>query len=418
MADATAAVAGAGADAREPGLARVIAALLIAGLVFRAPILVIGPVLPAIRTDLGVSHGVAGLLTSIPVLCMALLAPIGPVIAASIGSRLAVAICIAAVGGFGVLRAIVPGAALVILLTVAVGIGMGIVGPVLPMVVRRAARHHPALGTGAYVVGYIVGGTIAAAAVVPLATALGGWRPALEVLAGATFLSLIGWWILGPRDTGSAWVAPTLPRLPWRSPLAWNLGLAFGLQSTLFYASISWLASIYGERGWKPADAAGLSAFFAGLGLVSTILVPLFADRFGTRRQQLVAAAVLTIVGAIGIAAGPAAVAAGSPAAADPLAIPAIVLFGLGIGLFFPLLLTVPVDVSPSPATASALAAFMLLVGYLIASVAPVVLGAIRDATGTFTIAGWMLVGIAVLMLGAAIGLDERRIRARIGPLV
>ena len=404
-------------DGPEPALARVAAALLIAGLVFRAPILIVGPLVPMIRADLGISHGVAGLLTSIPVLCMAVLAPLGPVLAASIGPRLAVGLCIATVGGFGVLRAMVPGAALVILLTVGVGIGMGVVGPVLPMVVRRAARRHPALGTGAYVVGYIVGGTVAAATVVPLASILGGWRPAFGVVGGATFLALAGWWLLSPRDHGHVRAGPSRPRLPWRNPVAWNLGVAFGLQSTLFYSSISWLASIYGERGWKAADAAGLSAYFAGLGLISTLAVPLFGDRIGTRRQQLLAAAMLTVIGATGIAlgAGSAAGLGAGGAAVDPLALPAITLFGLGIGLFFPLLLTVPVDVAPSSTTASALAAFMLLVGYLIASVAPVVLGAVRDATGSFTIAAWMLVLIALLMLGTAWGLDERRIRARIG---
>jgi hypothetical protein len=56
---------------------------------------------------------------------MALLAPLGPVLAASIGPTKAVAACLAAVGGFGVLRAIAPGAAPVILLTVGPGLGMG-----------------------------------------------------------------------------------------------------------------------------------------------------------------------------------------------------------------------------------------------------------------------------------------------------
>ncbi|HEX8025142.1 MAG TPA: MFS transporter, partial [Candidatus Limnocylindrales bacterium] len=157
---------------------RVVAALFVAGLVFRIPVLIVGPLIGGIQADLAMSHGVAGLLSSIPVLCMAFLAPLGPVIAGSIGTRAAVALCIAATAGFGLLRAIAPDATLVIGLTIGVGFGMGVVGPIFTQVVRSALPHRPTLGTGAYAMGYIVGSTAAAAAAIPVAAALGGWRGA------------------------------------------------------------------------------------------------------------------------------------------------------------------------------------------------------------------------------------------------
>ena len=45
-------------------------ALFLAALTLRAQLVGIGPLLPLIKTDLGVSHAVAGLLGTIPVLCM------------------------------------------------------------------------------------------------------------------------------------------------------------------------------------------------------------------------------------------------------------------------------------------------------------------------------------------------------------
>ena len=115
-------------------------AVFIAALVFRVPILVVGPLLKDIQADLGMNHAVAGLLSSIPVLCMAFLAPVGPVLAASIGPRVAVAACIAATAGFGLLRAVAPDAVLVVALTVGIGLGMGVVGPVFTQVVRFVER--------------------------------------------------------------------------------------------------------------------------------------------------------------------------------------------------------------------------------------------------------------------------------------
>lgn len=387
----------------------VVAALFVAGLVFRVPILVVGPLLKDVQADLGMSHSVAGLLSSIPVLCMAFLAPVGPVLAASIGPRAAVAGCIVATAGFGLLRALAPGALPVVLLTVGIGFGMGIVGPVFTQVVRSALPHRPTLGTGAYAMGYIIGSSAAAATAVPLAAALGGWRGAFAAVAIVSFAALAGWWLLAPRDRHVR-VAPRMPRLPLRSPIGWLLGLAFGFQSILFYAAIAWLPSIYIERGWAPGDAAALNAFFAGLGIITTLTVPLLARRVRTRRVQLAIAASLALIGTIGIALG----GDGPPDAGGNgvLAYLAVILLGFGIGIFFPITLALPIDAASSPAESSSLAALMLLVGYAFAAVGPVVLGAVRDATGTFVVAGWLLVGVAVVMLAATSFLSPRRLAA------
>jgi MFS transporter, CP family, cyanate transporter len=408
VADAAPVGAPAEASAASRDVLAVVAALFIAGLVFRVPILVVGPLLKDVQLDLGMSHGVAGLLSSIPVLCMAFLAPVGPVLAASVGPRTAVAACIVATAGFGLLRAVAPDAVTAILLTIGIGVGMGIVGPVFTQVVRSALPRRPTLGTGAYAMGYIIGSSVAAATAVPLAAAVGGWRGAFATVAVISFAALAGWWLLAPRDR-HARVAPRMPKLPLRSPIGWLLGIAFGFQSVLFYAAIAWLPSIYIERGWSTGDAAALNAFFAGLGIVTTLTVPMLARWVRTRRAQLAIAASLAVLGTIGIAVG-----GDGPASAGSnglLAYAAIVALGFGIGVFFPITLTLPVEVAGSPAEASALAALTLLVGYTFAAVGPVVLGAVRDATGSFVVAGWLLVGVAVVMLGSTSLLSPARLR-------
>ena len=205
------------------------------------------------------SHAVAGLLGSIPVVCMGILAPLGPVLAGSIGPRFGAALCVLLVVGFGVLRAVTPDAFTALLTTVGIGVGMAVVGPILAMVVRRRTPDHPAAGTGAYVVGLVLGATATAAVAVPLAETLGGWRGAVAVISAAGLVSLLGWLWLMPADAaGTTRVRPRLPRLPWRRRSAWLLGVIFGTQSVLFYGAITWLPSLYVERGWTATDAAGL----------------------------------------------------------------------------------------------------------------------------------------------------------------
>ncbi len=388
---------------RPAGLGRTLFALTLIGLTLRTPILVIGPIVGNLQADLGMNHAVAGLLGTIPVLCMGLLAPFGPVLAGSIGPRRGAAVCVAGIAFFGLVRAIAPETSSVLIATFGMGIGMALAGPILSMTVRGRTPGHPAAGTGAYVAGMIIGGSIAAAAVVPLADWLGGWRPAFGVVAGAGAVSLVAWLVLLSPDGGRR-SRPTLPRLPWRRPSAWLLGLVFASQSTLFYGAITWLASAYIERGWSAGEAAGLIAFFNGIGLVASLAVPFFADRIGTRRSQMTGAGVLAVIGSLAIALTP------GEGAGSAIPFAATALLGFGIGLFFPLALTLPVDIAAEPSEAASLTAVMLLGGYLLSSAVPVALGFLRDATGSFDAVLWALVGIAVVMVPLGLSLGQGRL--------
>ena len=382
----------------------VVAALVLVGTALRPQALIIGPLVGLVQDDLGMSHGVAGLLSTIPVLCMSLLAPFGPVLAGLIGPRLGAAACVAMVGTFGILRGLLPDSATVLAATIGVGVGMALVGPILPMIVRARLPNNPAAGTGAYVVGFVIGGSITAAVAVPLADAFGGWRASFVIVSAAAFVSLAAWLWLMPRDVAHQRVPLAMPKLPWRRPSAWLLGAIFGSQSILFYGCITWLASIQEERGWPLAAAGGLIALLTGIGLIATLAVPLFADRLGTRRSQLALASLLSIAGILGIALTP-----GEPPG-SLLTISSTGLLGLGIGAYFPLALTLPVDVASDSADAASISALMLLVGYLLAAIAPVALGLLRDATGNFGAVMWSLVVIALAMLPLALALSPGRL--------
>lgn len=392
-------------EATDTRWVAVVAALILVGTALRPQALIIGPLVGQVQAELGMSHGVAGLLSTIPVLCMGLLAPLGPVLAGSVGPKLGTAICVALVGVFGLARAFLPDAFWVLLATVGLGVGMAVVGPILPMIVRSRLPNHPAAGTGAYVIGFVIGGSITAAVAVPLADSFGGWRASFAIVSAAAFVSLAAWIWLMPGDEGHRRAAPSLPTLPWRRPSAWLLGVIFGAQSILFYGCITWLASVYVERGWGAAEAGALIALLTGIGLVSTLAVPVLADRFGTRRSQLTVAGLLAVAGALVIALTPA------ERPGSLVAIGATALLGLGIGAYFPLALTLPVDVAGDAGEAASISALMLLIGYLLAATAPVVLGVVRDATGSFDAVIWILVALAALMIPLALALNPARLQ-------
>jgi CP family cyanate transporter-like MFS transporter len=374
-----------------------VAGLFIATLGLRPQVIAVGPLTPLLRDDLGMTAAVAGLLTTIPVLCMGLFAPVGPGIAARIGPRLGLAACLGLIAVTGLVRAAAPGVPWLVLVTVVIGIGIGVAGAIPSMVVADRMPRRRALGTGAYAGGIVLGSTIAAAVAVPLADG-GDWRRTLVILSAATFVTIAAWLLLVPGEPDRARRPPAV-RLPWRQPIAWLLVAVFGLQSALFYGVVAWLPNVYVERGWDPAHAGSLLAIVNGVGLLTTIGVPLFADRFGTRRTQLLLPSVAAMVGFVGVLVLP-----------DAATLWAVVL-GLALGAIFPLVLTLPLDVAHDAAAVGSASAMMLLGGYMISSAAPIVLGFARDATGAFTASIELLLVVNVALVGCCLLLAPARLR-------
>jgi CP family cyanate transporter-like MFS transporter len=78
----------------------------------------------------------------------------------------------------------------------------------------------------------------------------------------------------------------------------------------------------------------------------------------------------------------------------------------------FPMILTLPLDLAHRPADVGAFAALMLGGGYVLAAIAPLVLGAVRDETGSFAASLWMLVALAAALVLTALAFSRERLAA------
>ena len=374
-----------------------LAALFLGALALRPQLVGVGPLLPDIDDDLGLSHAVAGLLGTIPVLCMGLFAPPAAYLAARVGTRAAIGACLAGIAAFGLLRAAAPGAPLVLALTFPIGVGMGLAGALMPVAVKERFAHRPAFASGIYTTGINVGSALSSALAVPIAAAWGGWRAALAVFSACTILCLVAWLVFTPPVRER--VQPAPPRLPWGRPVVWGLAAVFALQSIVYYGLIAWMPDSFQERGWSDGSAGALVGVMSVAALPSGLVVPYLADRGGSRRQWLALTAGMLLVASVGITAAP-----GGGWAWAALA-------GLGIGASFPLTLTLPLDAAHGPADAGAVVGLMLGAGYTITAVGPLALGAVRDLTGSFSTSLWVLVAVAVAFVVSVLPLSPERLR-------
>ena len=375
-----------------------LAGLFLAGLALRPQIVGVGPLIPQIEDDLDISHAAAGLLTTIPVLCMGLFALPAPRVSRRYGTRLAIALCLTLIGGFGIARAITPGAAGVILLTFGVGIGLGLAQALMPVAVKERFAARPALATGIYVLGFNIGSALSSAFAVPIADAAGSWRWSLVVFSAATVALVPAWLRLTRGEPPHRREGAEHVRLPFHSGTAWRLVGIFGSMACVFYGLNSWLPDAYVERGWSDGKAGALLAVLNITALVTTLLIPWLADRHGARRVYLVGFSAALAASVVGFAAVP----------GGAWIWAAVV--GLSTGALFPLVMTLPVDVGKRPSDVVSVTGLMLGVGYVIGALAPLLLGVTRDATGTYTTTLWLIAVSGTILLSLCASMTKERI--------
>ena len=192
--------------------------------------------------------------------------------------------------------------------------------------------------------------------------------------------------------------APAPSRLPWRSHGAWLIAVMILLVILSTVSAPGCRTSSWRTGG--ASRAAGAIAVLNATTVGATILVGTVGTRARSRRQLLVPASCLLVLGTLGVA-----------LAADAGWLWAFVL-GCGIGTMFPTMMTLPVDVANRPEAVGAVAGLMLLVGYVGAAPAPSAFGALRDWTGSYTATTWAMVVVAiaaVVVTGLASGADVSR---------
>lgn len=368
--------------------------LSLAALTLRPQIVGLGPLLPDIQAELGISYAVAGLLLTIPLLCMGVFAPIAPVLAGRVGAVRAVTVAVALIAGAGLLRVVAPGAVSLLALTFIVGAGMGLGNALMVVAVKERFADHPLLLTSVYTAAIQLGSSLAAVLAVPLAVWLDGWRFALLALSLAAVVSLAGW-VLMARSAPRARPPGVFPRFPLRSGIAWVFVTMFSVMGVIYYGMTAWLPAAYIEFGWSQATTGWLAAAFNVATVPAAIAVGVAGPRVSRRRGMLVAAGMMataTLLLAL------------APGGAGAW----IVFAGLANGAMFTISMSLPLDVADHPVDVGAVAGMMLFFGYVVTALAPALLGALRDLTGDFDLVlltfpvGALVIALCASTLSAA----------------
>lgn len=386
--------------------------LLVLGVVlvafnFRTPITSVSPVIDAIAADLNLGYAATSLLTTIPTLCFGVFAFASTSIGRRLGRDVGVLLGTSLLA-LGLLGRVWGGHVTVLFgTTVLVGVGIALDQSLLPSLISEHFPTNAGFATGLYTTALVIGAGVSSSVTPVIRDYVGSWSIALAAWSGPAVLAVLVW-LPVVRSTTREDTASTAHDssgrvgdggrgvLPWRQSRAWLLTLFFGLQSTLFYTTVTWLAPRYVALGWTSRDAGFLlTVLFVGQ-LGGTLGLAPLSDRWTDRRPWLALVVLCCAAGFLGVALAP---------RFHPWI--TMLVLGTGLGGIFALNMTLPVDFGSDPAAANRITAMMTGVGYLIASVGPFAGGVIRDYSGTMRPVFVLLLAISAVLLGLSVTLDS-----------
>lgn len=409
-----------------------VVAVVLFALNMRAGVTSIAPVLQEIQGGLHMSDSLAGLLTSLPTLIFALVGLITPLASRTLGLHSTMLVAMVALSLGLIVRAFMGGSAGFLVFTIVALAGIAITNVLMPAFIKT---HFPAkipTYTAVYSTALTAMAFLSSVVVAPMSHSMStGWRGAVGFWGLLAVLAVVPAGILvalqkkhrlavgdgaaagdgagasgaanaditadadvaahtganAPGNTAAASAAvdadaanaaagaePAKLWVMFRSKKACALALFFGLQSLHAFVQMGWLAQIFRDYGVSQNYAGMLAGLMQLLSIPGAMLAPALLGKVKNPRL---------------LVAGTAAIAA--PAYLGMLLAPAsvpwlwVILFALA-NTTFPMALTLIGWSGRSGDTTALLSSFVQSFGFLIASLGPLLVGILLQATTGWTV--------------------------------
>lgn len=351
----------------------------------------VGPLIGLISRGTGLSAGVAGIVTTLPLIAFGLLSPFAPRAARRFGlERTLYAGLIILLGGTLLRSSGTAWALLVGMFLVGSGVAIGNV--LLPSLVKRDFPTRIGLMTGIYTTVMNIFAGLASGISVPLSHIVGfGWRGSLTAWAILTLVALLLW--LPHLRQHHIPESSTVGRM-WRSPIAWQVTLFMGLQSFLFYVNVSWLPTLLHDRGMSLTLSGWLVSLMQIVSLPGTFLMPIWAGRQRRQQNLVIVIALLFFVGYLGLLV----------THGNLVSILWVIFIGFGAGASISLALAFFSLRTHNHHQAGQISGMAQSVGYLLAAVGPLTVGLLHSASASWTVPLIMLLVVVVLMALSGLG--------------
>ncbi|RSI98418.1 CynX/NimT family MFS transporter [Streptococcus mitis] len=273
--------------------------IVLIGTVLRSPFTALPTILGDIAQGLGVEVSSLGILTSLPLLMFALFSAFASRLAQKIGLEHLFTYCLLLLTVGSVIR--IFNLPLLYLGTLIIGASIAIFNVLLPSMIQANQPQKISLLTTLYVTAMGVSTAIASYLSVPI-TQASSWKGLILVLSFLCLVTLLIWL---PNHRHNHYLEAQKEKQVKENILkskdVWAIIIFGGLQSLLFYTSMTWLPTIAISAGLSNKDAALLASIFSLISIPFSMTVPSLTTHLsdGHRRIMLT---IISIAGMTGIA--------------------------------------------------------------------------------------------------------------------
>ncbi|WP_022894667.1 MFS transporter [Agromyces subbeticus] len=348
------------------------ALIVLIGLNLRDPITSVSAALAPVSDAFELSPIGAATLSSLPVLMLALGAPLAPVLERRLGLHGAT-LALAAL--LTVSLALRPLSTTTMFVgTVLAGLGICGLSVLTPQLIRAYLASHAGLWSGFFSTSFGVSAALGASLTIPLMHATGSVRATLALWAVPAAVATAAAAIAFIRARSARLRVSLVPTTGARRRVrldatALSVTAFFGSQALGFFAMTAWLPTIFASRGMPPAEAGWLLAWMSIAGLPASLIIAIVAGR---RASQSVVALVISGLAAVGLAG-----VAWAPAA---FAVVFVAVLGFAQGAAFGLAVMLIVLKAPPHGSIAGFSAFAQGIGYAFAALGPLALGVLHAA--------------------------------------
>ncbi|WP_249336608.1 CynX/NimT family MFS transporter [Sporosarcina sp. Marseille-Q4063] len=370
----------------------------------RPAITSIGPMLETIREQLSLTNVHVSLLTAIPVICMGVFATLAPIFNRQFGLKHTMYIMLILIGAMTALRGFVSGFPILIGTAFIIGICIAVIGPLLSAMIKQHFPDRAASVIGVYSFGMGAGSAASAGLTGLFYEVTGSYFFALSIWALLVIIGLASWFFmikenLEVRQTVSVAVqVKEKGKSPWKTRKAWLFLLFFGLQSSLFFSIITWLAPIASNAGMTLLQAGTLLSVMTTVQIFLNILLPLLMEKFPARKfwinVMLVSGLLATILFWTGF---------------HPLMWVGAVIMGIPLGGLFPVALLLPLDETDTADETNSWTAMMQTGGFIMAGIVPLLIAFVFDWTSNHTYTFIILTTMYLVMFALTYMIGDKK---------
>lgn len=366
-----------------------ISGILLVSINLRTSIASVGPLIPFIRDDLGLSNGLAGFLTTLPLLTFATFSLFAPAIGRKMGMGRAVFLGVLLLT-IGVILRVLGGIELLLVGTALTGIGIVIANVLVIPLIKVRLPHKIGLMTALLATMMSLFAAIAAGFSVPIAEDLGfGWRGSLASWAMFMVLALLVWIPQLKRPKAGMHIGGEKAKNVWKSKLAWQVTLFMGCQSVMYFTLTAWLPDMLVSRSWSPVEAGAVSSIMQLVSLIGSYFAPSILIKLKQQSGVILIVGIGYIIGFLGLF-----------IESEWVTYSSLTLIGLGMGASLSIAYTLISLRTAEDQTTAKLSAMVQSSGYYLAALGPMLFGVSLDLFGSWNILIWFLILFSVLFTG------------------